>query len=142
MQTSSELVLLLSHLLPCPVLDIFPFIMDIFLPPTNTPEAGPRQNEEEDTVGFLSPSPFLQSVPWIYLICDELSDSDKGVSKLKFSLSLEDYRIVEAKQSYNGGISSSGTFTRKRNLHPVQMKVSLSLDYRPMGACYTTLFPL
>lgn len=33
------------------------------------------------------------------MICDELSDSDKGVSKLKFCLSLEDYGIMEVKQS-------------------------------------------
>lgn len=86
-------------MLPCPILEV-PFLLHIFLLPTNRgvhPEAETRQNDEEDTVGFLSPSPFLQSVPWIYLICDELSDSDKVVSKLKFSLSLEDYRLAEAK---------------------------------------------
>lgn len=33
------------------------------------------------------------------MICDELSDSDKSVSKLKFCLSLEDYGITEVKQS-------------------------------------------
>lgn len=76
------------------------------------------------------------------MICDELSDSDKGVSKLKFSLSLEDYRITEAKQSSNGGISSSGTFTKKRNFHPMQMNVFLLLDHTPTGAFYTTLCPL
>ena len=116
----------MSCLLPCAVLDIFPFILDISshqLTEGCTPAAGPRRKDEEDTAGFVSPSPFLQSVPWIYLICDELSDSDKGVSKLKFSLSLEDYRRAEAKQSSNG-ISGSGTFTRKRKVHPVQMDVS------------------
>ena len=35
----------------------------------------------------------------IHLICDELSDSDKGVGKFKFSLSPEDYGLMEAKQS-------------------------------------------
>lgn len=76
------------------------------------------------------------------MICDELSDSDKGVSTLKFSLSLEDYGIMEAKQSSNGGISGSGTLTRKRNFHPMQMDVSLLLDHTPTGAFYTTLCPL
>ena len=107
-----------------------------------TPKAGPGQNDEEDTFGFLNPSPFLQSVPWIYLICNELSDSDKGVSKLKFSLSLEDYGIVEAKQSYNGGISGRGTFTTKRHFYPMQVGVSLLLDHKPVGAFYTSVCPV
>lgn len=76
------------------------------------------------------------------MICDELSDSDKGVSKLKFSLSLEDYGITEAKQSSNGGISGSGTFTRKKNFYPMQIDVSLLLDHTPIGAFYTTLCSL
>lgn len=33
------------------------------------------------------------------MICDELSDSEKGVSRFKFCLSLEDFGIREAKQS-------------------------------------------
>lgn len=41
----------------------------------------------------------LPSIPRIYLICDELSDSEKGVSRFKFCLSLEDFGIREAKQS-------------------------------------------
>lgn len=52
------------------------------------------------------------------MICDELCDSDKGVSKLKFCLSLEDYGILEAKQSYNGGISDSGVFAKEEKFPP------------------------
>lgn len=56
-------------------------------------KAGPRQNGDEDNMVFLSPSPFSLSVPWIYLIGDDLSGSDKGVSKLNSALSLEDDEI-------------------------------------------------
>lgn len=44
----------------------------------------------------------------MYLTCAEQRDSDTGGSKLKLCLSLEDYGIMEAEQSYMVGFQAVG----------------------------------
>lgn len=73
--------LLLSCLLPGSTRDIFPLIMGYFLPGAKR-GLPPRQDPGNGDKDKAFPSPSHPSVlPWIHLICDELSDSDKGVGK-------------------------------------------------------------